>query len=295
MHVGANLIVNQDSPSIIDIAVRAEERRIESIFQGEHTHTPVSTASPVPSSPSLPDFYRKFPDVFITLAAAASVTRMLRVGTGVVLVAEHSPLRLAKAVATLDQLSAGRVEFGVGYGWNAPELANNGVPWTLRREVFGEKLAVIKRLWTEEVVAHRGRHVSFTDSWLWPKPVQVPHPPVLIGGGGSRATLRDVIEYADGWYPPDSDQLPGQIDSLRGLARDAGRSLPSVSVNILAGQREGVPWYWQDHRERDRLWRRAEEYRAHGVHRIVVGVPMDSLASLSRALDALADLAARVV
>jgi probable F420-dependent oxidoreductase len=292
--VGANLIVNDATPSIIEIAQRAEARGIESLFQGEHTHTPVATVHPATVDGQLPDFYKRFPDVFITLAAAAAVTSTIRLGTGVVLVAEHNVLQLAKSVASLDQLSGGRVEFGVGYGWNALELANNGVAWTDRRAVFGEKLAALKQLWTEEVVGYQGKFVSFSDSWMWPKPLQAPHPPILIGANGNRATLRDVVGLADGWYPMEGPDLPAQFEALQLLAEESGRPTPMVSVNIMAGQMPGAPWYLDDRAALDRLIVAGERYREMGIYRIVVGVPMDNVDDLTRGLDVLAMLTERL-
>jgi probable F420-dependent oxidoreductase len=293
MHVGANLIVNDQTPSIVDIARRAEERDIESLFQGEHSHTPVATVYPASPDGELPEFYKRFPDIFVTLAAAAAVTNRIRLGTGIVLVAEHNPLHLAKAVASLDRLSGGRVEFGVGYGWNSLELANNGVDWAARRAVFAEKLEVIKRLWTEEVVGHQGRYVSFGDSWSWPKPVQHPHPPVLIGASGALRNLRAVVESADGWYPMHSPDVPGQIRTLRKLAADSGRPAPNVTVNFMAGQMPGAPWYWESSKAMAALMGAAEEYRRLDVYRMVIGVPMSNLDDLTRGLDALSGLASR--
>ena len=203
MLIGANLIVNEATPSIVDIARRAEDRGMDCIFQGEHSHIPVGTEYPrsAGTDGKVPEFYRRFPDMFVLLAAAAAVTSRIRLGTGITLVAEHNSFHLAKATATLDRVSGGRLDFGVGYGWNPPELANNGVPWEERRQVFGEKLEVLKRLWTEESVAHDGTYGSFTESWVWPKPVQTPHPPVLLGASGFRWQLEDVVRLADGWYP----------------------------------------------------------------------------------------------
>ena len=141
MLIGANLITNDTTLSILEVAPLVEAAGLHSIFQGEHSHIPIDTVYPGSAEGTVPDFYKRFPDLFVTLAAAAAVTTTLRVGTGVVLVAEHQPLRLAKAVASLDELSGGRVDFGVGYGWNAPEMANNGVDPKRRRDVFGEHLA----------------------------------------------------------------------------------------------------------------------------------------------------------
>jgi probable F420-dependent oxidoreductase len=294
MRIGANLIVNENTPSITDIAIRAEERGLESIFQGEHSHIPVSTTYPAQANNGvMPDFYRRFPDLFVTLAAAAAVTRTIRLGTGVVLVAEHNSFHLAKATATLDRLSNGRLELGVGYGWNPPELANNGVPWAERRAVFTERLSVLKRLWTEETVAHDGTYASFTESWVWPKPQQDPHPPVLVGSAGFKWQLDDVIAMADGWYPMDGPQLPARLATLRRLAEEAGRRPPSLTVNIMAGQMPGVPWYWEDQAAMDALLERAGSYQALGADRIVVGVPMDDLDNTTRGLDVLATLVPR--
>jgi len=138
MLIGANLIVNEATPSIIDLAQRAEDRGMNCIFQGEHSHIPVTTVYPATAGTGgkIPEFYRRFPDVFVTLAAAAAVTTRIRLGTGVALVAEHNSFHLAKATATLDRISGGRLDFGVGYGWNPPELANNGVPWEDRRQAL---------------------------------------------------------------------------------------------------------------------------------------------------------------
>jgi probable F420-dependent oxidoreductase len=288
------LIVNDQTPLIVDIARRAEDRNIECLFQGEHSHTPVATIYPASPDGELPEFYKRFPDIFVTLAAAAAVTSRIRLGTGIVLVAEHNPLQLAKAVASLDRLSNGRVEFGVGYGWNSLELANNGVPWEVRRSVFAEKLDVLKRLWTQEVVGFDGTYVSFTESWLWPKPVQNPYPPILLGANGRIRNLKIVVDSADGWYPMHSPDVPGQIESLRRLADDAGRPAPRVTVNFMAGQMPGTPWYWESSVANAALWRAAEEYRRLNVHRMVIGVPMDSLDNLTRGLDALSELVPRV-
>ena len=292
MLIGANLIVNEATPSIVDIARRAEDRGMDCIFQGEHSHIPVGTEYPrsAGTDGKVPEFYRRFPDMFVLLAAAAAVTSRIRLGTGITLVAEHNSFHLAKATATLDRVSGGRLDFGVGYGWNPPELANNGVPWEERRQVFGEKLEVLKRLWTEEAVAHDGTYGSFTESWVWPKPVQTPHPPVLLGASGFRWQLEDVVRLADGWYPMDGPELPARLKTLRKMAADAGRPEPTVSVNMMAGQMPGNPWYWEDAEAMRSLLEKAAHYQELGAQRIIVGVPMDNLDNTTRGLDALATL-----
>jgi probable F420-dependent oxidoreductase len=290
--IGANLIVNEATPSIVDIARRAEDRGMDCIFQGEHSHIPVGTEYPrsAGTDGKVPEFYRRFPDMFVLLAAAAAVTSRIRLGTGITLVAEHNSFHLAKATATLDRVSGGRLDFGVGYGWNPPELANNGVPWEERRQVFGEKLEVLKRLWTEEAVAHDGTYGSFTESWVWPKPVQTPHPPVLLGASGFRWQLEDVVRLADGWYPMDGPELPARLKTLRKMAADAGRPEPTVSVNMMAGQMPGNPWYWEDAEAMRSLLEKAAHYQELGAQRIIVGVPMDNLDNTTRGLDSLATL-----
>jgi probable F420-dependent oxidoreductase len=295
MLIGANLIVNEATPSIVDIAQRAEERGMDCIFQGEHSHIPVGTEYPrsAGTDGKVPEFYRRFPDMFVLLAAAAAVTTRIRLGTGITLVAEHNSFHLAKATATLDRISGGRLDFGVGYGWNRPELANNGVPWEERRQVFGEKLEVLKRLWTEEAVAHDGAYGSFTESWVWPKPVQTPHPPVLLGASGFRWQLEDVVRLADGWYPMDGPELPARLKTLRKMAAEAGRPEPTVSVNMMAGQMPGNPWYWDDDDAMRSLLEKASAYQELGAQRIIVGVPMDNLDNTTRGLDALSTLTDR--
>ncbi len=193
MLIGANLITNDSTLSILEVAPLVEAAGLHSIFQGEHSHIPIDTVYPGSAEGTVPDFYKRFPDLFVTLAAAAAVTTTLRLGTGVVLVAEHQPLRLAKAVASLDELSGGRVDFGVGYGWNAPEMVNNGVDPKRRRDVFGEHLRVISALWADDVVEHDGEWSSFTPSWSLPKPRQAGHrrpgPPILIGAAAGPKTF----------------------------------------------------------------------------------------------------------
>jgi probable F420-dependent oxidoreductase len=294
VHIGANLITNDTTLSILDVAPLVEAAGLHSIFQGEHSHIPVATVYPGPGG-EVPDFYRRFPDLFVTMAAAAAVTTTLRIGTGVVLVAEHQPLRLAKAVASLDALSGGRVDFGVGYGWNAPEMANNGVDPARRGDVFREHLRVIRALWDDDVVEHDGTYSSFTPSWSLPKPVQRGDrgagPPVLLGAGATRRAFTDVLDLADGWYPLGGPTLVEDAARLRNLAAEQGRSV-EISVVEMAGQMTGVPWYSDDAAARGHLFDTAQRYADGGVDRVLVGVPVDDRAHLEDALAVLAELAA---
>jgi probable F420-dependent oxidoreductase len=240
-----------------------------------------------------PEFYTHFPDLFVSFAAAAAVTRTIRFGTGIILVAEHNSFHLAKAAATLDMVSGGRLEFGVGYGWNKPELLNNGVQWGQRREVFAEKLAVLKRLWTEEAVAHDGTYGSFTESWVWPKPVQKPHPPILLGAPGYEWQLRQIVDLADGWYPLDSPELPARLQKLRAMAAEAGRPEPLLTVSLGVSRTPRNPWYFEASEAMDALLQRAELYQSLGAQRLVVGIPMADVGTITRSLDSLATMVDR--
>jgi len=285
MQIGANLILNDHTLPMRQVAPMIEEHGLESLFLGEHTHTPVDSVHPdYPNG--LPEFYKRFLDPFVQLTVAAALTERVRIGTGVVLVAERNPLELAKALASLDIVSGGRLEVGVGYGWNPLELANNGVDPAKRRAVFREKLAVIRRLWTEDVVGIDGEFVRFCDSWSYPKPVQKPHPPILIGAAGTKATFNDVVNLGDGWYPLASDDLFEKLDIL---TERAGGTLPLVTVIEMEGQR-GIPWYIDEPTFLTALGDRARRYADAGVHRMTVGVPADDAGRFRAALEQLAAL-----
>lgn len=284
MLIGANLILNDTTLPMRVVAPLVEEHGLDSLFLGEHTHTPVATTNPwYPNG--LPEFYKRFLDPFVQLAVAATVTERVRLGTGVILVAERNPLELAKAVASLDLISGGRVEFGVGYGWNPLELVNNGVEPSTLRTVFREKLEAIRRLWTEETAGYEGEYVRFSESWSFPKPVQRPHPPVLIGAGASKANFDDVVDLGDGWYPLGSPKLPQQMARL---AERAGGVLPPVTAVEMEGQYPDVPWYVDDAEALKSLEKRARTYAAAGVHRMAVGVPAEDVGRLRQALERLA-------
>jgi probable F420-dependent oxidoreductase len=169
------------------------------------------------------DMYLRSLDPFVALTAAATASRELQLGTSVCLVAQHDPLVLAKQTASLDVISGGRLALGVGYGWNRAELANHGVPWAARRAVVREKVAALRALWTEEVVEYDGEYVSFAPSWSWPKPVQRPHPPLLLGAGLGPRALEDLLAVFDGWMPIGLERLMAGLAPLRSAWRAAGR------------------------------------------------------------------------
>lgn len=286
MLIGVNLILNEDTLPMREVAPSVEDHGLDALFIGEHTHVPVATVHP-DFPEGLPEFYKRFLDPFVQLTVAALVTERVRIGTGVVLVAERNPLELAKALASLDVVSGGRLEVGVGYGWNSLEMANNGVDPAKRRAIFREKLAAVRKLWSDDIVSFHGEFVQFTESWSFPKPMQRPHPPVLIGAGPSKDTFDDVVDLGNGWYPLGSDALPAQIARL--VARNGGTPLPVTAVE-MEGQRPGVPWYIDDEEARRMLGERARTYAAAGVHRMSVGVPADDASRLARALECLAEI-----
>jgi probable F420-dependent oxidoreductase len=197
-------------------ARHVEERGFHSLYLPEHTHLPVEADVP----PSLvegvsTDDYRRGLDPYAALAAAASVTTTLRLGTGVSLVAQHDPIVLAKQIATIDHISGGRFVLGIGFGWNRVEAADHGVAFDERRAVAREKVLCMKALWSEDKAEFHGRYVQLPPSWAWPKPVQKPWVPTLIGGGPGRATFEAIAEYADGWMPVGGSGIALRLSELR--------------------------------------------------------------------------------
>jgi probable F420-dependent oxidoreductase len=241
------------------LARELEARGFESLWVTEHTHIPTSRKTPWPGGPSLPEEYKRTLDPFVALASAAAVTTQLRLGTGICLVAQHDPIVLAKAVASVDHVSDGRFLFGIGVGWNFEEMADHGIDPTRRRSVVREKVLAMTRLWTDEVAEFHGEFVDFPPCWTWPKPVQRPHPPIVMGGAGGPITFRHVIEYCDGWMPIHGRRdVVGALTDLRHAAEDAGRDPASIEIGVF-----GVP-------NDENIVAR---YRELGVARCLLAVP----------------------
>lgn len=217
-----------------------EDRGFESVWTSEHSHIPVSRRSPFggrPGAPPLPAYYGELYDSYVTLATIAAATARLRLATGVALVAQRDPIWTAKQVATLDQVSHGRAIVGVGYGWNAEELANHGVSYEDRRAVVREKVLAMRVLWESEVAGFAGEHVAFEPSWSWPKPVR--RPPVVLGSGPGPRSFTDVIEWCDGWMPNYGRyDLDGGISLLREMAYDAGRDPATIEIGVTSVPRD---------------------------------------------------------
>ena len=230
MHVGLSLFATDLTSDIRDVARAAEDAGFESLYVAEHTHIPTSRSSPYPGGSEMPMDYAHTLDPFVTLAAAAVVTERLRVGTGICLVNERDPIALAKEVATLDRLSGGRLELGVGAGWNAEEMAHHGIDFDARWDVLRDRVKLMQTLWRDEVESYDGKYARLEPSWQWPKPVQDPVP-VLIGGGGKRP-MRHAVEYGTGWMPmPSKQKLAERLTELAAIAQDAGKAVPSVTLS----------------------------------------------------------------
>jgi probable F420-dependent oxidoreductase len=244
---------------IDELARECESRGFQSLFIPEHTHIPTSRKSPWPGGSDLPKEYWHTLDPFVALATAAAATTTLRVGTGICLLTERDPIVTAKQVASIDLLSNGRMEFAIGAGWNAEEMENHGTAFGTRFEVMSDRAKAIKVLWTEEEPEYHGAFVDFDPVWLYPKPVQQPNPPILIGGETVH-TLRRVVEYGDGWFP----RARGGFDAveamgrLKAVADEAGRDMSTLTVSVFGAPADAAV---------------LESYREAGITRAILGLP----------------------
>ncbi|GAA3689890.1 LLM class F420-dependent oxidoreductase [Nonomuraea antimicrobica] len=224
MRLGVTMFTTDVAMPVPDLARAAEERGLSSLYVPEHTHIPVSRRTPHPGGlGELPAEYRRTLDPLVALSFAAAATTRLRVGTGILLAAQRDPIVTAKAIATLDHLSGGRVVVGVGFGWNAEEIENHGVRYARRREVARHHVLAMRTLWRDEVAAFDG----FEPSWSWPKPVNGA-PPVYVGGAAGPKLFAHVAEYADGWMPIGGHGIKAALPALRLACEKAGRPMARV-------------------------------------------------------------------
>jgi len=271
VRLGVTAFLSDQSMAPDALARAAEERGFSSMFLPEHTHLPVRADTP----PALvegvrPEDYRRSLDPLVALAAAASATERLRLGTGVVLVAQHDPIVLAKQVATLDQLSGGRVVLGIGFGWNRAEAADHGVPFAHRREVARDHVRCMQALWTQEQASYHGSFVDLEPCWSWPKPVQQPRVTTLVGGGATDGVFAAVVEYADGWMPVGGAGLRDALPRLRRLAERSGRDPDGLRV-VPFGT---VPTAGK-----------LDHYRSLGIGEVVLRVPAGPARAMLEVLD----------
>ena len=240
MKLGAMMFSTDYSIRPDDLARLLEDRGFESMWVPEHTHIPASRQSPWPGGGDLPRDYWHTYDPFMALTAAAGATTNLKLGTGICLMIERDPITTAKEVASLDMLSNGRFIFGIGGGWNAEEMANHGTNFRRRWRVLRENILAMKALWTQEEAEFHGDFVNFDPVWAYPKPVQKPHPPIIMGGDGPR-TFDRVVEYCDGWMPisgrpSQGPSLGEKIAMLRRQAQDSGRDPEAIEVTVFGSR-----------------------------------------------------------
>ena len=217
MDFGVGYFPTHDGMTPGAVARMAEERGQSALFFTEHTHIPASRESPWSGGQSLPQKYWHTYDLFVALTAAAEATTRLRVGSGICLVTERDPIITAKQVASIDHLSGGRFEFGVGAGWNREEMSNHGTDPRRRMAVMRERVEAMKAIWTEPEASYSGEFVEFERIWSYPKPAQRPHPPILVGGSGP-TVLDRVLGFGDSWFPNYRDLDDGRVEELRARA-----------------------------------------------------------------------------
>lgn len=263
MEFGVAIFPTHDAIRPGDVARLAEERGHESLFFPEHTHIPVEH-SPYPGGGPLPQRYIHTFDLFVALTAAASATSRLRVGSGVCLVIQRDPIITAKETASVDYLSGGRFEFGVGAGWNREEMANHGTDPRTRMAVMRERVEAVKAIWTTDEASYSGEYVNFDRIWSWPKPAQRPHPPVIVGGEGPTVFDR-VLAFGDAWMPNH-----GPSDLIKRSAELRLRADRQISLQVMGVPADPAVF---------------EAYAAEGFDRVVHWLPSAGRGPVERAFD----------
>jgi probable F420-dependent oxidoreductase len=282
MQIGAAMFFTDYSMSSVELAKALEERGFESVWAPEHSHIPLTRKTPFAGGGELPKQYYDVMDPFVTLAAAAAATRTIKLGTGVCLVIQRDTIQTAKLVASIDQVSGGRFLFGIGGGWNQDEMEDHGTVYATRFKKMREQIEAMKAIWTENKPEYHGEIVDFPPMMTWPKPVQKPHPPVIVGGMFPHAARR-ALRYANGWIPhsrrPHYEDVTDFLPEFRQMAAEAGRDLAEVPVTV-----------WGVQPDYDRL-RRCEE---QGVARGVVQLAPEKADTTLPILDRWAELIRRL-
>src|SRR5437660_2669487 len=278
MHIGTFHFPTDYGIEISELAPALEARGFESLFLCEHTHIPVSRRSPYPGGGELPKRYSHTHDPFVALSFAAAATRTLKLGTGIALMPQRDPIITAKSIASLDQLSGGRFIFAMGGGWNVEEMENHGARYETRFKLLRERVLAMKALWTREQAEFHSQFVNFDPVWLYPKPKQRPHPPILLGGETDH-TVRRVVEFCDGWFPrPRAGWEPKRAAArLREAALAAGRDPATLSITVFNAPADAAA---------------LAPYREAGIARVLLEVPDLGRDEVLRLLDKHAPLAA---
>ncbi|MGH7046570.1 MAG: LLM class F420-dependent oxidoreductase [Stellaceae bacterium] len=280
MDFGVLMFFTDYAISAVDLARALEERGFESVWAPEHSHIPTSRKTPFPGGGELPKRYYDAMDPFVSLTAAAIATTRLKLGTGVCLVPQRDPIQTAKLVASLDQVSNGRFLFGVGGGWNRDEMEDHGTVFGTRFKLMRERIEAMKEIWTKNKAEFHGDMVDIPEMMTWPKPVQKPHPPILVGGAFPHAARR-AIRYGDGWCPIGGRPGASPIDVLaqfRQMASDAGRDPNSLPITMFNPEEDA-----------DQLAR----WRDLGIARAVVMLPSEPSDKILPVLDRWAGLIRR--
>ncbi len=282
MEFGALMFFTDYAIPATEFARALEARGFELVWAPEHSHIPTSRKSPWPGGGELPKVYCEAMDPFVSLTAAAVATKTLKVATGVCLVQQRDPIQTAKLVASIDQVSGGRFLFGVGGGWNAEEMADHGTEFRTRFKLMRERIEAMKEIWTKTKAEYHGEMVDFPEMMAWPKPVQKPHPPILVGGAFPQAARR-AVRYGDGWAPiagrgPDGDVLE-LLPRFHQMLSEAGRDPQSVPVTLFGATEDAG---------------RLARFRDNGIARTVVMLPSANSDTILPTLDRWAELIRRV-
>ena len=278
MHVGVFYFPTDYGIQPAELAKALEDRGFESLWVCEHTHIPVSRKTPFPGGGELPKRYAHTHDPFVALSFAAAATKKLRLGTGICLLAQRDPIVTAKVIASLDMLSGGRFEFGVGGGWNVDEMENHGAKYESRFKLVRERILAMKAIWTEAEAQFHGEFVNFDPVWSFPKPVQRPHPPILLGGETDH-TLRRIVEFADGWFPrakPDTDPREF-VGRLRQAVSTSKRDFAEFSITVFRAPSDQA---------------KLAAYKEAGIKRVLLEIPDLTRDEILAHLDQIAPLAA---
>lgn len=226
MDFGISFFPTDTTLQPVELARATEDRGFDSLWFAEHSHIPVSRATPwggVEGAPPLPEKYWRSHEQFTALAACAVATTDLRLGSGISLIAQRDPIWTAKQAATVDVISGGRLQFGIGYGWNVEEMASHGTDYSQRRELTREKMLMMMSLWTDDVASFDGELIDLEPSWSWPKPIQKPHPPIIMGAGAGPKTIAHMVEFCDGWIPLGRHEIAPKVGEVRRALQEAGR------------------------------------------------------------------------
>jgi probable F420-dependent oxidoreductase len=279
MDFGASMFFTDYSMAAAELAQALEARGFESVWAPEHSHIPTSRRTPFPGGGELPKQYYDAMDPFVTLTAAALATKMLKVGTGVCLVNQRDPIQTAKLVASIDQVSGGRFLFGIGVGWNAEEMEDHGTAFPTRAKLVRERVEAMKAIWTKPKAEYHGEFVNFPEMMAWPKCVQKPHVPVIVGGAFPQAARR-AVRYGEGWIPlAGRGDIFAAMTKFREMLKEAGRDEASCPITLF-----GCP------DDADTLKR----YRDLGVVRTCVSLPAAKAGAVLPILDRWADLIKQV-